>query len=186
MSSGSREEPERRDHPDLTSDQQLRQPASLPHSPGRDDALLRLQESFQTRRADLEGRRPPAESRLGGGGGGEASLGPRVKVGAGGDGVVLRHLPAAARRRRGGGAGGGGGGAERRFRSFQGADGRRVEPFEVGGGVRGGERRLHVRGAEGGRRRGGTAVMMLQRRRRRRRRQHHNICRQLQHMKHET
>lgn len=28
--------------------------------------------------------------------------------------------------------------------------------------------------------------MMLQRRRRRRRRQHHNICRKLQHMKHET
>lgn len=121
-------------HPDLTPDQrvkrplkllcrQLRQPASVSHSPGRDDALLGLQESLQTRRADLEGQRPPAETRVSG----EAAQGPRVvlQVGAGGDGVVLGHLPAAAcRQRRGGGAL-----AECRFWSSQGADGRRVKPF---------------------------------------------------------
>lgn len=62
----------------------------------------------------------------------EAARRPRVEVGAGGDGVVLGHFLAAACGRRGGE---GGAPAERGFRNFQGADGRRVKPFEVGGGV---------------------------------------------------
>lgn len=131
-------------HPDLPPDQltkhplkPLRQPASASRGPGSDDALLCLQESFQTRRADLKGQWAPAETRVSA----EAPQGPRVQVGAGRDGVVLGHfLPAACRRR------GGGGGvlARCRCRSFQGADRRRVKPFEVGGGVRGCERRYHV------------------------------------------
>lgn len=65
-----------------------------------------------------------------------------MEVGAGGHGVVLGHfLESAVSWQRGGG---GGALAECRFWSFQGADGRRVEPFEVGGGVRGRERKLHV------------------------------------------
>ena len=105
-------------HPALTPDQNMkrplsRRPASVSHSPGSDDAVLRLQESLQTRRADLERQRPPAEA--------VAARGPRVRVGAGGDGVVLGHLPAAAASGQRGG--GGGGLAECRLRRLQGADG---------------------------------------------------------------
>lgn len=115
-------------------------PASVSHRPRSDDALLRLQESLQARRADLKGQRPADETRLSGRG--SAAQRPRVEVGAGGHGVVLGHfLESAASWQRGGG---GGALAECRFWSFQGADGRRVEPFEVGGGVRGCERKLHV------------------------------------------
>lgn len=135
-------------HPDLPPDQhtkrllkllcrQLRQPASASRGPGSDDALLCLQESFQTRRADVKGQWPPAETRVSA----EAPQGPRVQVGAGRDGVVLGHFLLAACRRRGGG---GGALARCRCRSFQGADRRRVKPFEVGGGVRDCERQLHV------------------------------------------
>lgn len=115
---------------------QLRQPATIAHSPRSDDALLRLQESLQTRRADLEGWRPPAE----------AAQGPRVRVGAGGDGVVLGDfLAVAACGRRGGGGGGRAGRWSGRWSGcFRGADGRRVKPFEASGGVRGRESRNHV------------------------------------------
>lgn len=120
----------------VKSCRRLRRPASASHRPRSDDALLRLQESLQTRRADLKGQRPADQTRLRE----PAALQPRVEVGAGGHGVVLGHfLESAASWQRGGGAL-----AERRFGSFQGADGRHVEPLEVGGGVRGCERKLHV------------------------------------------
>lgn len=149
-------------HPDLTPDQhtkrplillhgQLRQPGSASCHPGSDDALLRLQKSFQTWRADLKGERPSAEAR----GSTEGQQGPHVQVGAGGDNVVLGHFLPAPRRQRGGG---GGAAARCRCRSFQGADGRCVEPFEVGGGVRGCERRVPIRR----RRRGDGIGVMLQ------------------------
>lgn len=126
----------------------LSQPDSASHCPGSDDALLRLQESLQARWADLEGRRstPPPQ-------------GHRVMVGGGGDGVVLRHFLCAARWQRGGGA-------WWRRRSFQGANGWCVKPFEVGEGVRGHGRWCHVWRTEWclrARRRGGGAVMTLQR-----------------------
>lgn len=74
-----------------------------------------------------------------------------MEVRSGGDGVVLGHFLAAASGRRRGGGGGEPGG--RGLRCFQGADRRRVEPFETSGGVR-----VHVR--EGRRR--GTAVRRLE------------------------
>lgn len=140
---------------------QLQQPGSASRHTRSDDALLRLQESFQARWADLKGRRAPAWTR----GCGLVAWSPPVTVSAGRDEVVLGHFLCTAGRKwwvRGGAL------ARCPHRSFQGADGCHVEPFEVGGGVRGRVGRFHIWGAErlqGRRRRGGEggAAAMLQR-----------------------
>lgn len=140
---------------------QLQQPGSTSCHTRSDDALLRLQELLQARRADLKGWWALAWTR----GCGQAAWRPPVTVSAGRDGVVLGHFLCTAGRKwwvRGGSL------AQRPHSSFQGADGCHLEPSEVGGGVRGRVGRFHIWGAErlqGRRRRGGEggAAVMLQR-----------------------
>lgn len=138
---------------------QPRQPAFVSHSPGSNDALLCLQESFQTRRADLKGEWPLAQTSISA----KAAPGPCVWVSAGGDCIILGHFLAAATWQRGGGSSGL---VECWFRSFQGADGWCVKPFEMSGRV--GGCCLYIWGAERhwrGWRKGGTAMMLLEEKR---------------------
>lgn len=83
-------------------------PASVSHSPRSDDALLRLQESLQTGRPDLKGRRQRGHMTVRG----AALCQPAGGVGAGGHSVVLGQLLAA-----------GGGRGRNGLQGFQGTHG---------------------------------------------------------------